>query len=214
MRTPIPIEELAVFNNLDGIKVVFDVGSRDDIDMYLLRPHYEYHLFEPHLPFFNELKSKVNAPNVHLNNFGFSDKQETVIYDSVAQSFAVLTDGEKFAYGLTTIDEYVKEKNVKVDFLKIDAEGMDYKILLGAKETLKNVKYVQVEYWDGARKFYDLLKDEFDLYLMMEPRLREVAIRISGDEKYKKTMLPLDVDFVDAKLIPTGSGGNILGIRK
>lgn len=40
-----------------------------------------------------------------------------------------------------TIDSFIKKKNItKIDIIKIDAEGVEYSVLKGAKQTLKNIK--------------------------------------------------------------------------
>ena len=35
------------------------------------------------------------------------------------------------------MDKYCNDENIKTDFIKIDAEGADYEILLGTNNTLK-----------------------------------------------------------------------------
>jgi FkbM family methyltransferase len=197
--TPIPREELEVFRSLKDIKVVIDVGPRTDMDMYNLRPDLEYHLFEAHTPFFDELP---DAPNVNKYNVALSDKTEVRLYDIGTQSFNNSRTGPYIEYPTKRLDDF----NIKADFIKIDAEGLDYSILLGAPETIKHAKYIQFEYWDGVKKFVDLLQG-FEFYLMMEPELRKVS-------SIKETLTPLNVDFVDNFLIKQGAGGNILAIRK
>ena len=65
---------------------------------------------------------------------------------------------------LKTLDWYVKEYNIKrIDFLKIDTEGYDYKILKGGLETIKITKYIQYEHWDNLQQFHDLLGEEFEV---------------------------------------------------
>jgi FkbM family methyltransferase len=42
---------------------------------------------------------------------------------------------------LTSIDDFVIDKNLpKVDFIKIDAEGVEYDVLVGARKTLEKYK--------------------------------------------------------------------------
>ena len=43
--TQIPKDELKVFESLKDIKVVFDVGARDDVDYLILKPGIELHAF-------------------------------------------------------------------------------------------------------------------------------------------------------------------------
>lgn len=201
--TPIPKEELEVFLSLKNIKTVIDVGPRTDVDMYNLRPELEYHLFEPHPPFYNELPAELRVYKCAL-----SDTSESLPYDISTQSFVNPNRGKVVVYSTHRLDDF----HIKADFIKIDAEGMDYRILLGATETIKHAKYIQFEYWDGVKKFVDLLQG-FSFELMMEPKLRAIALDLSKDEKYKQTLVPLDVDFVDNRLIRNGAGGNVLATR-
>lgn len=66
----------------------------------------------------------------------------------------------------TTVDEYITQHGIHhIDFMKLDTEGHDYQVLLGALGALKAKKIaaVQFEYnhrWVYARHF---LKDAFDL---------------------------------------------------
>lgn len=46
--------------HLSNINVVFDVGSRDDIDFLNIKQDCEYHFFEPNSQFVNSLIEKLN----------------------------------------------------------------------------------------------------------------------------------------------------------
>ena len=61
-----------------------------------------------------------------------------------------------------TLDWYIKENNIiRIDFLKIDTEGYDYKVLLGGKEAIKLARYIQYEHWNNLQQFHDLLNEDF-----------------------------------------------------
>jgi FkbM family methyltransferase len=205
--------ELSVFKSLKDVKVVFDVGARTD--MLYDGPGVEVHRFEPNPEFASSLSGIVNR-------FGLSDKEEELSYNTVTQSFVNGKEYPRRIYGwgpsfpLKTLDQYAKDIP-RIDFLKIDAEGMDYKILLGGKETLKKTRYIQFEYWDGVQKFIDLLPD-FELSLILDSRLYNDVIKPRvTDEKYEKPLVSLTEDVVhliDKVCIPLGAGGNIFGIRK
>ncbi|MFA7315468.1 MAG: FkbM family methyltransferase [Candidatus Paceibacterota bacterium] len=234
--TKIPQEELEVFKRIrDKLQVVFDVGAREDIDMYTIHPNCEYHLFEPNKKFFTLLKSKIaplNNPRIKINNLGLSDvtEKECVYYqDSESfiknRFFENIDRGER--YDLEILDGYVKKHNIsKIDFLKIDAEGMDYRVIQGGLDIIKNnTNFIQFEYWDGAAKFALLLGDTFDLYVMMEKGLlkavhNEVKDEMTTSQKqkdYTQSLVPLDDDvilLIDTILAPKGFGGNIFGIKK
>mgnify|MGYP001566357332 FL=1 len=141
--------------------MIFDVGARVDIDYIELRPKAEFHLFEPNPVFFEELKAKVGKQkNVFLNNCGLGDKDEELPYDPSTQSFLLPVTNPKLP--IKTLDWYIKKNNIKqIDFLKIDTEGYDYKVLLGGTEAIKLCRYIQYEHWDNKWQFHDLLNNDF-----------------------------------------------------
>lgn len=217
----IPKAELDVFLDLINLNVIFDVGSRDDLDMYELIPNATYHLFEPHIEFIGDMKArlrKLGEPkNIILNEFGLSDENGEGIYYEQIQSFVNRPFDWKMderIYQLRTLDWYCTEKGItQIDFLKIDAEGYDYKILLGAKETLKKTRYIQVE-WGNVERLVNVLKDDFDLFLMMEPELEKVFRKRGDPVRLLMPLTPGLIKILDEAISPTGAGGNILGVRK
>lgn len=164
--TSISQSELKVFEFLDDIEVVFDVGTRTDIDYLKIKPNVVYHLFEPNLEFFSILAAKIqneNFKNVYLNNYGLGDEIGEFHYNPILETFRDNNSVFKLLL-VKTIDWYVKEHNIdKIDFLKIDTEGWDLKVILGAKEIWPKIKYIQYEHWANDEKFHDLLKDDFDI---------------------------------------------------
>lgn len=232
-------EERQIFNVLKNkFTVVFDVGVRDELSFYHMKNDCSYHLFEPNKDFTKMLKnqmSKFKNHKIKLNEYGLSDKKmDNCIYYEKSQAFLInpyfkegdVDTGSK--YSLRTLDDYVLQNNIPIiDFLKIDAEGLDYRIMLGGKDTIKKnkVSFIQFEYWDGVKKFMDLLEENFDLYLIMEPRLlraitEKMVSTMTPEQKlinYKKSIIKLNpdlIDLIDKKLAPVGYGGNILGINK
>ena len=134
----------------DGI--IFDVGSRSD--SLFCKYSGEVHYFEPVTEFINILKSTLNNGKSILNNFGLSDKNETITYYRDAQSF-VLRDKScsKFNNAITTFldvkrgDEYVISHQINsVRFLKIDTEGYELDVLRGFNTTLSIFNTIQFEY--------------------------------------------------------------------
>ena len=64
---------------------------------------------------------------------------------------------------VVSVDSYCAQYEIgKVDIIKLDLQGYDYKALLGARETLKRVDVVLTEVWfaeiyTGAKQFPDVL---------------------------------------------------------
>lgn len=166
-HTPIPRSELDWFTTIPDCKVVIDVGARADDEYLNLRPDIELHAFEPNPEFFAQLQEKIgDRPNVHLNNYGLGDVESILPYNNGRQAF-VGGDETDFTSGeqqlpMKTLDGYVASKGItQIDFLKIDTEGWDFKVLVGAIYTLPLCRYVQYEHWNDRMKFHALLENDF-----------------------------------------------------
>jgi FkbM family methyltransferase len=65
---------------------------------------------------------------------------------------------------LTTLDEFCRSKHVEaIDFLKIDVEGAEHRVLKGASRLLNNISCIQFEYGPFSIQTRFLLNDYFDL---------------------------------------------------
>lgn len=137
-------QELEKFMSLKDIKVVFDVGAKYDDWYYQLRPKLTYHLFEPNPKYFQLLQVKLgDKPNVHLNNYGLGNETGEFLYNHSSEGFM---QGGDTLYPVKTLDWYIEEYKIKrIDFLKIDTEGYDFKVLQGGGKAIQLSKYIQYE---------------------------------------------------------------------
>ena len=172
-QSPIPKEELDLARQLKDIKVVFDVGAREDVDYLELWPDSEHHLFEPNPLFYPILQVKTEGkPKVFVNSFGLGDKEEVRGYYEPLQAFVGSGSAPEDAitnlkFPIKTLGKYVTDNNItSIDFLKIDTEGHDIKVLIGAYNWLKMIKFIQYESWGehNNKMTRGLLQDEFDIY--------------------------------------------------
>ena len=103
--------------------------------------------------------------NVFLNNYGLGDIEGEFGYNNGNQAFnngEASKQNDDQVLPIKTLDWYVKENNIKqIDFLKIDTEGYDFKVLLGGKEAIKLCRYIQFEHWSDKWEFYTLLNADF-----------------------------------------------------
>lgn len=195
----------------DKVKVVFDIGAREDgIEFIEILPEAEYHFFEPHKDFCDSLKTKIpDGVKAYVNQHGMWDENlDGVTYYSNTQSFIKhpfgLSADSGHVYDLRTIDWYVKQNKVSsIDFLKIDAEGSDYRILMGAQKIISQDKImsIQFEYWDGVKKFHDLLNEKYHMFFIR-------------DENTLSYLNPEVIQEIDGGRIPSGLGGDIFCIHK
>lgn len=89
------------------------------------------------------------------SNFGaFSLVNKTKHYESV--------NGSKQRIEMSTLDQFVRDNNIEsVDFIKVDAEGMDIDVLEGGEKTLQQFKpHLCVEYINlGSTKQEDTMEE-------------------------------------------------------
>jgi len=159
MHTAIVEDELEVFKSLPYVKVVFDIGARDDVDYLIIKPNIELHAFEPNPLFFSQLTENVgDMPKAHLNQFGLGEKEGTYAYNHQLQS-----TGAEHESGILIrrLDDYVEENNIKrIDFLKMDTEGSELGIIKGGKETIGMCRYIQYERNPNAEEIDKMLLEK------------------------------------------------------
>jgi FkbM family methyltransferase len=135
-------------------KVIFDVGCRYD-SCFTDFPG-EVHFFEPVKNFIIDLLQKPMKCKGYANLFGLSDVSTTLTYYPKHQSFHNRTEsgqGDDSKNGFTLKvcrgDDYINNHEIKInqiDFLKIDTEGHEMKVVQGFGNELKKVKVIQFEY--------------------------------------------------------------------
>jgi FkbM family methyltransferase len=131
------------------------------------------HAFEPCRATFAQLSERArNWPEVTLNNSACSRRSGTAkmhVYGGGlgTNSLVEPIDGRQAVseeVQLTTIDVYCAANEIgTIDLLKIDAEGYDFEVIVGASGMLdrRAVRILQFEYnqrWIGARNY---LRDAF-----------------------------------------------------
>ncbi len=159
------------------IKTVFDVGANKGdwsifIDKYL---NFDLlYAFEPIPQVFeklinNEFQNKINFNNIALGNEN-TKLQFSYIPDASYLSSASVTirQGSILIPDILSVrgDDFCKSNHIDyIDFLKIDTEGHDYKVLLGFQEMLENkkIRIIQFEYGPFSIQTKDLLKNHFEL---------------------------------------------------
>lgn len=171
--------------------IVFEVGANvgNHMERYLrYNKDVRIHAFEPSPGSFEELKRKFDLkPGVFLNNIALSNSPGVMdfylywetgggnsLYYNEYQA-GVSKEVRKIKVGVDTLDCYMDLNKIdKIDFIKMDVEGNEYKVLLGLSLALRNraVKAIQFEYTpftneigDSLEKIGSLLKSAgFEIY--------------------------------------------------
>jgi len=182
------------------IKCVFDVGA--NIGSYTLKikkqlGNVEVHAFEASKKTFGVLKENTkDEKNVILVNKAVSDQEglATLFSDKENSGLASLFDRQLGALNidfslrekveLTTLDTYCKENGIdRIDFLKMDIEGNEYKALIGAKAMLSQgrIGAIQIEFGGCnidsktfIRDFWYLLNEKYDMYRILQNSIEKI----------------------------------------
>ncbi len=179
-----------------------DVGCHkgEILDLMLAAaPKGTHYAFEPLPELYRQLVIKyADRPNVTLSQKALSDKNGMTEYNHVITNPAYSgikkrsydnssEQDEQLTVEMNTLDSYLPI-HIEIDLIKIDIEGGEYDMLLGAKETLRRCQPVIIfEHGLGAsdaygaqpKALYDYLSEIgyqinlLDRYLRHDPALTE-----------------------------------------
>jgi FkbM family methyltransferase len=136
----------------DPNKDFIDIGSHIGTYSWLLSPHFNYvHAFEPNKEIYNYLCGNIALRNqshkINTYNLGISDKEDNLTFymrshDGGGSGFEDIDSNEPTQdigkLPVKTLDSFNFNN---IGFIKIDVEGHEKKVLLGAKETLEKNNY-------------------------------------------------------------------------
>ena len=166
---------------------VFDIGANvGDYSRLILqkKSNVFIYAFEPHPDAFDKLKIFAqDKVNVHLINKGCGNENARVSFynlkdknESELSSLYkdVITDLHKSEYSeskvdIIKLDDFCQQNNIeKIDLLKIDTEGSEFQVIMGAKNIIEK-GYVSIIHFEFNsmniisrsffKDFYDFLKE-------------------------------------------------------
>tara|TARA_B100000287_G_scaffold432389_1_gene491641 strand:+ start:4585 stop:5280 length:696 start_codon:yes stop_codon:yes gene_type:complete len=119
--------------NLDSNSVFFDVGGfeGDYTDKILKEYNCTSYIFEPHPVYFEALQKKfANNNKVKIFNYGIGGKSEDLFLTDDSASSKVTNKKTGLKIVVKDIVEVLGELGIKkIDFLKLNIEGMEYSLL-------------------------------------------------------------------------------------
>tara|TARA_B100000073_G_scaffold344170_1_gene350430 strand:- start:687 stop:1478 length:792 start_codon:yes stop_codon:yes gene_type:complete len=149
-------------------KLCLDIGANlgEYSNFILKNSNSKVFAFEPMTKTYNKLKKiRSKFPNrFFIFNYGLGEKKKfkNLYYDKNNSQWAnfnsevnqidYLKNNKKIIKcKIDTLDNVIKtNKNLikKIDLIKIDTEGYEYEVLVGAKKTIEKIKpkYIQIEY--------------------------------------------------------------------
>lgn len=137
------------------ISVIFDAGAHAGIMSSRYRdayPQAEIHAFEPADSTFVELERALSGKHIHTHRMALGARpgvgHMATTGDSRMRQVSHHAQEHCSPVAVTTIDAFCKERAIDhIGLLKIDTEGSDLDVLVGASETLlrADIDIVQVE---------------------------------------------------------------------
>ncbi|MCK9581413.1 MAG: FkbM family methyltransferase [Methanoregula sp.] len=196
-------ELLFLKKNINIFSSFFDVGANigEWTNFVLkLKPSAKIFSFEPADDSFNKINQNVKSENVQLVKMALGNKNEMVEFNIYGDYSTLNSVNSRIGVGLTVLkkqtvemkklDDFCLENNVNsIDFLKIDVEGNELKVLEGARGMLSNhkISVVQFEYGGTYIGSGALLKDVFDFFAGMPytiyKMLPDMLLRVDYDQE-------------------------------
>jgi FkbM family methyltransferase len=164
IASPIEVEAAEQIFYISYLKqgmTVFDVGANIG-ELSLLFSRFvgtsgKVHAFEASKATFEKLSAvchAANRPQIHLNHCAVSDTEGTLslnVYDENHSGWNTLANRPLDKYGINvkpvaresvdaiTLDTYCRTNHINsIDLLKIDVEGAEYQVMLGAKSLFES----------------------------------------------------------------------------
>lgn len=180
------------------LDVFYDIGASIGRWTQLTQdifPDAHYHLFEPlagRLDVIDRHSLLPNLRNADLHPIALSDENgegeiKVLGPGGVGSSILVLPSDRKkdikiISCEMARLDDYVTQKKLKQpDFIKLDTQASELKVLMGAVETIRDVKFILLETWmwrvygPGTPLFHEisswLYQHDFVLYEILIPEV-------------------------------------------
>ncbi len=158
----------------EKIKIFIDVGSHKGEYISSLRSKFsidEIFGFEPNPNVYEILEKKFSDPKIKLFNLGISDKSGIIELnknlDSSSSSINNLNTNstyykkkylllnifnlkevtKKIEINVIRLDEFIKKNKIeKIDLVKIDTEGFEFRVLKSIGDKIKNINIIHFEH--------------------------------------------------------------------
>ena len=148
--------------NKESCPVVFDVGAQGgDYTKNIIeftRGKAEIYAFEPCLRDYLELEKQFENKVTLINSaLGEIEGEGTLYYPENTRGLSSLyKPGKEFDRSekvkIETLNGFCARNGIKnIDLLKLDTEGNELKCLMGSKNMLKNIKFIQFEFSVSSR---------------------------------------------------------------
>jgi len=138
-----------------------DIGAQSGLYTLLAKylPNSTFYSFEPFKPTYDLLCDNIklnNITNVKTYNIGLSDEKKSTILNTslshnglhtIGTNPLRFTDINPISIEVDTLDNLFYDKDIPIDYIKMDTEGYEYFILKGGEKSIKKYKpFIQLEF--------------------------------------------------------------------
>lgn len=156
-----------------------DIGSQFGFwTRPLLKKFKTVHCFEPNLLFRECFLKNIPLDNVTLHPYGLSNNEHTAYQSKDSQQLSMRAGSVQ----CRTLDSF---KFDNVDFIKIDVDGFEHQVLIGAKQTIKKFNpVINIEMKKMKRSL-----TVFNCTNFLKKRGYRMAKRVKSDEVWVKKVI-------------------------
>ena len=185
---------------------VFDVGAHiGELTLFFsrfVRDAGSVHAFEPNKASFEQLRAACHAAarsNIMLTHAAVAEEEREVelnVYDTEYASWSSLAERPLHNYGIfvkpigkekiaaTTLDAYCLNHDVpNIDLLKIDVEGAEYQVLLGARRLLQE-KRIRCCVFEFGQTTVDMGNTPEDIESYLTEQGYKIRNLVAGDPPF------------------------------
>lgn len=158
-----PMVSKVIKSKISPKSISIDVGANIGIHTIELAKGERVYAFEPNPKIHRRLSENISLSkidNVEIYKFGLSDKEGNIEFylpleNGANQGLATIYGdtlserGEKIEIKLKTIDIFFQNLK-RLDIIKIDTEGHDFNVLLGARNTILRLKPIIIFEWSPS----------------------------------------------------------------
>lgn len=210
---------------------ILDIGANTGgyANMFMERPFKTMHLFEPCPKLVDGMIERFKGDKrIKIFKCGVTDKEFSDSGYTVFQAWTIdkpesakrglslgaleMVGNDLFSIDFITIDDHVKREGMdNVDFIKIDVDGYEFRVLRGAEKTIQKfrpgilieISYMVDDIGDSVKDFLDFIYDKLQYRLYTcdgEERTKDWMLsNYPWHTSYDMMMIPSEVDLKDIK---------------
>jgi len=202
------IELSSLLKSLPIIDNCIDVGSNKGQFSMIFRKYFnntKIYSFEPQL---NHIKTQkkflknTKFYNICLGNYNgtgilnVTDRDDSSsLLEPLINTHGIYKVNKKIKIKVKKLDDIIRLNKNKINLIKLDVQGFEYQVLLGAKNNLKNINYIIIELTAGKGYNKQVRKKKTILFL----KTYNFKLKKIYNKTYNNNMWQADFLFIKNK---------------